>query len=157
MQSELQDRQRLLYLHARTPSVFSDILGYTSIEPVKDYRVEISAEEIDWPYKSVHDAIVDGWQVVQFPHLQAPFDDKDLDVVGYMIKFLFNRTQDNSEPTWNHDPDALNKPRDWNLRDKAEDVNNILSFVNPLGVSQSDHYKETTICRPCWANLLGQT
>jgi hypothetical protein len=31
----------------------------------------------------VHGAIVDGWQVVQFPHLQAPFDDSDLDVVGY--------------------------------------------------------------------------
>ena len=34
-------------------------------------------------YRTVHEAIVDGWQVVQFPHLQAPFDDRDLDVVGY--------------------------------------------------------------------------
>jgi len=76
-------RQRLLYLHARTPSVFSSILGYTPIEPVKGYQPEISAEEIDWPYLTVHDAIVDGWQIVQFPHLQAPFDDADLDVVGY--------------------------------------------------------------------------
>lgn len=33
-----QPRQRLLYLHARTPSVFSEILGYTPIEPVKGYR-----------------------------------------------------------------------------------------------------------------------
>ena len=76
-------RQRLLYLHARSPSVFSDILGCTPIEPVSGYRVEITAERPDWPYGSVHEAIVDGWQVVQFPHLQAPFDDSDLDVVGY--------------------------------------------------------------------------
>jgi hypothetical protein len=76
-------RQRLLYLHARTPSVFSDILGFTRIEPVRGYRAEITAEEEPWPYKTVHDALVDGWQIVQFPHLQAPFDDKDLDVVGY--------------------------------------------------------------------------
>ena len=83
MDSENQPRQRLLYLHARTPSVFSDILGYTPIEPIKGYQVEIVATDLDWPYNTVHDAMVDGWQVIQFPHLQAPFDDKDLDVVGY--------------------------------------------------------------------------
>ncbi|HJP30871.1 MAG: hypothetical protein QF689_16355 [Candidatus Latescibacteria bacterium] len=77
-------RQRLLYLHARTANVFSEILGYTPIEPVAGYGVEITAApEQNWPYRTVHDAIVDGWQVVQFPHLQAPFDDRDLDVVGY--------------------------------------------------------------------------
>jgi hypothetical protein len=78
-----QPRQRLLYLHARTPSVFSEILGYTPIEPLKDFRPEIIATDLDWPYKTVHDAIIDGWQIVQFPYLQAPFDDRDLDVVGY--------------------------------------------------------------------------
>lgn len=59
------------------------MIGYTPIEPIEGYTVEIVAEEQEWPYRSVHDAIVDGWQVVQFPHLQAPFDDRDLDVVGY--------------------------------------------------------------------------
>lgn len=82
-ESEAQPRQRLLYLHARTPSVFSQILGYTPIEPIKHYQAEIMATDLDWPYETVHDAIVDGWQVIQFPHLQAPFDDKDIDVVGY--------------------------------------------------------------------------
>ncbi|MCB0109852.1 MAG: hypothetical protein KDE53_28210 [Caldilineaceae bacterium] len=83
MESTTQLRQRLLYLHARTPSVFSPVLGCTPIEPVRGYRAEISAEAFEIPYDTVHDAIVDGWQVVQFPHLQAPFDDRDLDVVGY--------------------------------------------------------------------------
>ncbi|MBT3342492.1 MAG: hypothetical protein HN712_13835 [Gemmatimonadetes bacterium] len=78
-----QPRQRLLYLQARTPSVLSEIIGLTQIEPVPGFSVEISAEEVEWPYKTVHDAVVDGWQIVQFPHLQAPFDDRDLDVVGY--------------------------------------------------------------------------
>jgi len=78
-----QLRQRLLYLHARTPSVLSDIVALTQIEPVPGFSVEISAEEVVWPYKTVHDAILDGWQIVQFPHLQAPYDDRDLDVVGY--------------------------------------------------------------------------
>lgn len=83
MQSDTQPRQRLLYLHARTPSVFSEILGLTPVEPVPGYKVEISGGDFDWPYNTVHDAMVDGWQVVQFPHLQAPFDDRELDVVGY--------------------------------------------------------------------------
>ncbi|MCY3714370.1 MAG: hypothetical protein OXH02_13870 [Gemmatimonadetes bacterium] len=85
-------RQRLLYLHARTPSVFSEILGYTPVEPVKDYRAEITADVPDWPYNTVHDALVDGWQIVQFPHLQAPIDDRDLDVVGY--EFILQKLEE---------------------------------------------------------------
>ena len=76
-------RQRLLYLQARTPSPRSGIIGLTFIEPIKGYKPEIVATDPDWPYETVHDALVDGWQVVQFPHLQAPFDDRELDVVGY--------------------------------------------------------------------------
>jgi hypothetical protein len=81
--SDPQPRQRLLYLHARTPSVFSGILGMTLIEPVAGFKVELSAEEPKWPFKTVHEAIVAGWQIVQFPLQQAPFDDRDLDLVGY--------------------------------------------------------------------------
>ena len=77
-------RQRLLYLQARTPSVMSNIIGLTLIEPVAGFAPEIHAETApDWPYETVHDAVVDGWQIVQFPHLQAPFDDRELDVIGY--------------------------------------------------------------------------
>ena len=79
----LQPRQRLLYLHARTPSVFSDILGFTQIEPTEGFQVEISGGEFEWPYATVHDALIDGWQIVQFPHLQSSFSDTDLDVIGY--------------------------------------------------------------------------
>jgi hypothetical protein len=83
LRSQGPARQRLLYLHARTPSVFSDILGLTRVEPVGGFRAEISAQVQDWPYSTVHDAVVDGWQVVQFPQHQAPFDDCELDLVGY--------------------------------------------------------------------------
>jgi len=85
-------RQRLLYLHARTPSVFSEVLGYTPVEPVKEYTAEITADVPDWPYNTVHDALVDGWQIVQFPHLQAPIDDRDLDVVGY--EFILQKLEE---------------------------------------------------------------
>ena len=78
-----QPRQRLLYLHARTPSVYSGVLGTTQIEPVTGHQVEITAQELAFPYETVHETLVDGWQIVQFPHQQAPYDDGDLDVVGY--------------------------------------------------------------------------
>ena len=74
----------------------------------------------------------------------------------HMIKFLFNRASENTAPTWNHDPEELNAPRDWNAREKAQDANNTLTFGNPLGVSQSDHYKERQIRRACWDELMGR-
>lgn len=83
MSNTNRPRQRLLYIHARSPNVFSDVLGFTPIEPIEGFRPEITADEQEWPYGSVHEAMIDGWQVIQFPHLQAPFDDEDLDVIGY--------------------------------------------------------------------------
>lgn len=73
----------------------------------------------------------------------------------HMIKFLFDRNSVNEAPSWNHDPDALNRERNWDARDKAQDAVNILAFGNPLGVSQSDHYKERTIRHACWEELMG--
>ena len=74
----------------------------------------------------------------------------------HMIKFLFRRTQDNAAPTWNHEAGATDAPTDWNNRDKAADPKNILTFGNPIGVSQSDHYKERTIRRQVWDYLVGE-
>lgn len=75
----------------------------------------------------------------------------------HMIKFLFRRTREYEAPTWAHDPAALDKALVWGKgRAEAEDVNNILSFSNPIGVSQSDHYKERQIRRQCWNHLMGK-
>jgi hypothetical protein len=74
----------------------------------------------------------------------------------HMIKFLFARTGDNEGATWKHDPQCMNRLRDWNLRDQAQDPFNQLSFANPLNVSQSDSYKERAIRREIWAQLTGE-
>ena len=79
------------------------------------------------------------------------------DLKRHMIKFLFRRTQANAAPTWNHDPQALDRPTDWDQRNQSQDAHNILTFGNPLGVSQSDHYKERTIRRQCWNHIMGET
>ena len=72
-----------------------------------------------------------------------------------MVKFLVKRTSENSDPTWNHDPGALNHPTDRNNRVRAADVQDVLTFSNPIIVSQSDHYKERAIREQCWQRLVG--
>jgi hypothetical protein len=52
-------------------------------EPISDKITQIDplAEEI--PYESVFAAILDGWRVIHFPDQRAPFDDREIDIVGY--------------------------------------------------------------------------
>ena len=59
-------RQRLLYLHASTPGIRSQVIGMALHEPVEGSVTEIVVEEQEWPYNTVHDAILDGWQVIIF-------------------------------------------------------------------------------------------
>jgi hypothetical protein len=76
-------RQRLLYLHAATPSIRSRVIGMALHEPVPGSITEITPEEPEWPYSTVHDAVLDGWQVIHFPQQLAPFDDREIDILGY--------------------------------------------------------------------------
>jgi hypothetical protein len=75
-------RQRLLYLHADSPSIKSSLVAMALHEPVKGDNVQLNINE-PWPYNCVHDAIIDGWRVVVFPDQRAPFDDGEIDVLGY--------------------------------------------------------------------------
>ena len=76
-------RQRLLYLHAATPGLRSQVIGMALHEPVQGSVTEIMTEEQEWPYNTVHDAILDGWQVIHFPDQRTEFDDREIDILGY--------------------------------------------------------------------------
>ena len=76
-------RQRLLYLHAATPGIRSQVIGMALHEPTPGSVTQIEAEPQAWPYKTVHDAILDGWQVVHFPDQRTSFDDCEIDILGY--------------------------------------------------------------------------
>ena len=88
-------RQRLLYLHAQTADVYSSIHAYTFIEPKKGYRPTLTVDVPDCPYTNVHDALIDGWQIIQFPLHQAPFDDHEIDMLGY--EFILQKIEDVSD------------------------------------------------------------
>ena len=76
-------RQRLLYLHAATPGIRSQVLGMALHEPMQGSVTEIVTVEQEWPYNTVHDAILDGWQVIHFPDQRTEFDDREIDILGY--------------------------------------------------------------------------
>ncbi len=59
--------QDLLYLHGRSTSLSAEILGMSLIEGGKEVILDSDPEE--WPYKSVLDAIKDGWRVISFPSM----------------------------------------------------------------------------------------
>lgn len=76
-------RQRLLYLHADVPSPRSAIMAMYLIEPVPGGAQLYLNPEPKFPYRTVHDAILDGWQILQVPDQRAPIDDRQIDVQGY--------------------------------------------------------------------------
>ena len=88
-QSEL--RQRLLYLHTRAPSITAAVIGMAQHEPVTG-GCDTLQTRTEWPYATVHEAIVDGWQVIHFPNLMAPYDDRELSYVGY--EFILQKIEE---------------------------------------------------------------
>ncbi len=70
-------RQRLLYLHAREPSVTAEVIAWAE-HPSEDPGGLPPAR----PYPTVLAAIADGWRAIQFPQQLAPFDDRETDLVG---------------------------------------------------------------------------
>lgn len=76
-------RQRLLYLHATTPSIRSSVIGMALHEPEPGSITQIEPEPAPFPYATVHDAILDGWHLLQCPDQRAPFDDREIDILGY--------------------------------------------------------------------------
>ncbi len=81
--NQLHTRQRLLYLHTATPGIRSQVIGMALHEPTPGSVTEITTEGHEWSYNTVHDAILDGWQVIHFPDQQTDFDDREIDILGY--------------------------------------------------------------------------
>ena len=60
--------QRLLYLQAANTSVTKAVIEGMSI--VDGAGAHDGAEDPDdWPYKTVHEAMMDGWRIVKFPEM----------------------------------------------------------------------------------------
>ena len=89
--SNAQPRQRLLYLPVRGPSVTAPIIGMAEHEPTAGAKDTICTRT-NWPYNTVKEAMIDGWQVIHSPQQMAPFDDRELDYAGY--EFILQKIEE---------------------------------------------------------------
>ena len=83
MNSQSPLRQRLLYLHAAGMHPSSLVTAAIFVEPVSggaDIQLQPNPQ---MPYNAVHDAILDGWRIVQFPRPNTTSDDRHVGVIGY--------------------------------------------------------------------------
>jgi hypothetical protein len=78
-------RQRLLYLFALSPYIGSEVVSAALHEPQPGSVAQIEPTDELLPYRTVHEAVVDGWHVVQFPDPRMPFDDDEIDLLGYQF------------------------------------------------------------------------
>lgn len=74
-------RQRLLYLYALQPTVRAGLVASTLQDATHASQIDPMAEEL--PYRSVMDAVADGWRVIHFPDHRAPFQEGRVDILGY--------------------------------------------------------------------------
>ena len=66
-------KQDLLYLQAANTSPAAQVLGMLLVE--NGEINEGPRDPAEWPYKTVLDAIRDGWRIVQFPNLALLTDE----------------------------------------------------------------------------------
>jgi hypothetical protein len=76
-------RQRLLYLHTEMPSPRSKVVAMYQVDPVAGGAELQLTHDPKFPYTTLHDAILDGWQVIQFPNQRDVSDDRQVNVQGY--------------------------------------------------------------------------
>ena len=83
----LPPRWDLLYLQAAKTSETSDVVGMRMIRDGE--VVHPLPKPDDWPYKTVLEAINDGWRVVKFPELALLMDESR--TYGLSCEFILER------------------------------------------------------------------
>ncbi|MBI4531398.1 MAG: hypothetical protein HY709_07725 [Candidatus Latescibacteria bacterium] len=80
-------RQSLLYIHAPTSHPYSNVIGMSIFEEGKD--PEGVDENGNFLYKSMKEALEDGWRIVKFPEMTLAMDDQNTYGLGF--EFILER------------------------------------------------------------------
>ncbi len=85
--------QRLLYISSESTHPQSPALSAAIYEPIKEARTEVDPTSEGVPYSSVHEAMMDGWRVIQVPDLGAGIGSEDAgEVIGF--QFVLEKIED---------------------------------------------------------------
>lgn len=80
-------RQSLLYIQAPSTHPYSGVLGISIYEEGKD--ADGLDEKGDFLYKSIKEALDDGWRIIKFPEMVLAMDDQNNYGLGY--EFVLER------------------------------------------------------------------
>lgn len=80
-------RQELLYLQTRSTAIDYPVLGMKILEDGNLSDGPRDPEE--WPYKTVLDAIQDGWRIIKFPEMAVLLDESRS--YGLACEFILER------------------------------------------------------------------
>ncbi len=83
-------RQDLLYLHTRSTSIDYPVLGMRILENGKLWDGPRDPDE--WPYKTVLEAVNDGWRIIKFPEMALLLDESRS--FGLGCEFILERTRE---------------------------------------------------------------
>ena len=84
-------RQDILYLQSNNTSLQGEIIGMTMIENGQLY--EGPPDPKNWPYKTVLEAVCDGWRIISFPNM-ALLAVSESDPQGLGFEFILERFND---------------------------------------------------------------
>ena len=75
-------RQQVLYLYSKSTNMRSSLASWVRYDPTRPHEPTLPEDEP--PYRSVLDAVADGWRVVQFPVSKLyTYESVDNDYLGY--------------------------------------------------------------------------
>ena len=86
-------KQNLLYLQAESVSIRSAVIAMALHTPMPDSVTQIEPTGVDFPYVTVHEAVIDGWRIVTFPSPKEPATSDDgLTIFGY--EFILEKMEE---------------------------------------------------------------
>ena len=83
-------RQDLLYLHTRSTSIDYPVLGMKILE--NGVLSDGPRDPDEWPYKTVVEAVNDGWRIIKFPEMALLLDESRS--FGLGCEFILERTRE---------------------------------------------------------------
>ena len=89
-------RQKLLLLYARTPDLQSEV-GAWSVYDATGKERHTTGDSDTPPYRSVFEAMRDGWRVIQFPQQFPPYPGMELSTSYLPFEYILEKLEDVEE------------------------------------------------------------
>jgi hypothetical protein len=86
-------RQKLLLLYSRNPSLDSDIGAWT-VYDATGRETHTTGDSDTPPYRSVFDAMKDGWRVIQFPQQFPAYPGMELNTSYLRWEYILEKMEE---------------------------------------------------------------